>query len=116
MALRWWLGGVVAIAIGLTVWATAFVLVPLGVALLAIGVNEMVRPVAFDARGPRRRVDAANGSHMGAPSLRRGERLELVEPGGGEPGNHQERPHDDDQQPRGSGVGRTPSAAIHSST
>ena len=43
LAWRWLVGGVVAIAIGLTVWWTAFVLIPVSVVLLVIGMTKSVR-------------------------------------------------------------------------
>ena len=43
LAWRWLVGGVVAIGVGLTVWWTAFVLIPVGVVLLAIGMTKSVR-------------------------------------------------------------------------
>lgn len=43
VAWRWLVGGVVAIGVGLTVWWTAFVLVPVGVVLLVIGITKSVR-------------------------------------------------------------------------
>lgn len=54
MPSRWILGGLLAIVIGLAVWATTFVLVPAGVVLLAIGVVRLVR-------GPRARVSSGPG-------------------------------------------------------
>ena len=43
VAWRWLVSGVVAISVGLVVWWTAFVLVPVGVVLLFIGVTKSVR-------------------------------------------------------------------------
>jgi archaellin len=43
VAWPWLVGGVVAIGVGLAIWWTAFVLVPAGVALIAIGGAKWVR-------------------------------------------------------------------------
>jgi hypothetical protein len=43
IARRWLVSGVVAISVGLAVWWTAFVLVPVGVVLLVIGMAKSVR-------------------------------------------------------------------------
>ena len=43
IAWRWLVSGVVAIGVGLAVWWTAFVLVPVGVVLLVIGMTKSVR-------------------------------------------------------------------------
>jgi hypothetical protein len=43
VAWRWLVSGAVAISVGLAVWWTAFVLVPAGVVLLAIGMTKSVR-------------------------------------------------------------------------
>jgi hypothetical protein len=40
---RWLVSGVVAISVGLAVWWTAFVLVPVGFVLLVIGMTKSVR-------------------------------------------------------------------------
>jgi hypothetical protein len=47
VAWRWLVSGVAAIGVGLAVWWTAFVLVPVGVVLLVIGMTLSVR-----GRGP----------------------------------------------------------------
>jgi hypothetical protein len=39
----WLAGGVLAIGIGLAVWFTAFVLVPAGVVLVAVGITKLMR-------------------------------------------------------------------------
>jgi uncharacterized membrane protein YfcA len=39
----WLAGGVLAIGIGLTVWFTAFVLIPAGVVLIAVGITRLMR-------------------------------------------------------------------------
>ena len=44
-AWQWIVGGAVGIAIGLTVWETAFILVPAGVVLILVGVVKSVRRV-----------------------------------------------------------------------
>jgi hypothetical protein len=41
-AWRWLGGGVLAIAIGLALWWTAFILVPVGVVLIAVGATKLV--------------------------------------------------------------------------
>jgi hypothetical protein len=43
VAWRWLVGGVVAISVSLAVWWTAFVLVPVGVVLLVIGMTKSGR-------------------------------------------------------------------------
>jgi hypothetical protein len=43
VAWRWLISGVVAIGLGLVIWWTAFVLVPVGVMLLVIGITRSVR-------------------------------------------------------------------------
>jgi hypothetical protein len=43
VAWRWLVSGVVAISVGLAVWWTAFVLVPVGFVLLVIGMTKSVR-------------------------------------------------------------------------
>ena len=40
---RWFLAGAVAIGLGLLVWWTAFVLVPVGVLLISFGVLRAIR-------------------------------------------------------------------------
>jgi hypothetical protein len=40
---RWLVGGVLAIRVGLAVWWTAFVFVPVGVVLLVHGMTKSVR-------------------------------------------------------------------------
>jgi len=42
-SLAWVFGGVVSILIGLTIWYTAFVLVPLGVIFVLVGIVTAVR-------------------------------------------------------------------------
>jgi hypothetical protein len=43
MAWRWLVGGVAAILVGLALWWTAFILVPLGIVLIAFGTVKLVR-------------------------------------------------------------------------
>ena len=43
VAWRWLVSGVVAISVGLAVWWTAFVLIPVGVVLVVIGMTKLVR-------------------------------------------------------------------------
>ena len=50
-SLGWILGGIVFIAIGLAIWYTAFVLVPLGVIFIIVGIVTAVR-------GRRKPVDS----------------------------------------------------------
>jgi hypothetical protein len=45
VAWRWLVSGVVAISVGLAVWWTAFVLVPVGVVVLVIGMTKAVRSI-----------------------------------------------------------------------
>jgi len=50
---RWLVGGVLAIAVGLAVWPTTFILVPAGVVLVAIGAMKWVRSIwATHSRSP----------------------------------------------------------------
>jgi hypothetical protein len=53
LAWRWLIGGGVAIAVGLTVWWTAFILVPVGVVLLIIGMTKSVRGIGRSVRSRR---------------------------------------------------------------
>ena len=39
----WLVGGVLAIGVGLAIWATTFVLVPAGVVLISIGIMKWIR-------------------------------------------------------------------------
>ena len=39
----WIAGGVIAIGVGLTIWYTAFVLVPLGLILIGVGTVKSLR-------------------------------------------------------------------------
>lgn len=39
---RWLVSGAVAIGVGLAVWFTAFVLVPAGVVLIAVGITKLI--------------------------------------------------------------------------
>jgi hypothetical protein len=48
-AWRWLGGGVLAIAIGLAAWWTTFILVPVGVMLIAIGATKLVRSMSGHA-------------------------------------------------------------------
>ena len=43
---RWFIAGAVAIGLGLLVWWTAFVLVPVGVLLMSFGVLRAIRGCA----------------------------------------------------------------------
>ena len=43
---RWFIAGAVAIGVGLLVWWTAFVLVPVGVLLMSFGVLRAIRGYA----------------------------------------------------------------------
>jgi hypothetical protein len=40
VAWRWLIGGVLAIAVGLAVWPTTFILVPAGAVLVVIGMTK----------------------------------------------------------------------------
>ena len=40
---RWIAGGVIAIGVGLTIWETAFVLVPLGLILIGVSTVKALR-------------------------------------------------------------------------
>lgn len=42
-SLGWILGGAAVIALGITIWFTAFVLVPLGVIFIIVGIVTAVR-------------------------------------------------------------------------
>ncbi len=50
-SLSWILGGVIFIGLGLAIWYTAFVLVPLGVIFIVVGIITAVR-------GRKKPVDA----------------------------------------------------------
>jgi hypothetical protein len=43
VAWRWLVSGVVAFSVGLAVWWTTFVLIPVGVVLVVIGMMKLVR-------------------------------------------------------------------------
>jgi hypothetical protein len=45
VAWRWLVGGVLAIAVGLAVWPTTFILVLAGMVLLVIGAMKWVRSI-----------------------------------------------------------------------
>ena len=51
VAWRWLVSGVVAISVGLAVWWTAFVLIPVGVVLVVIGMTKLVRSTLRLTRG-----------------------------------------------------------------
>jgi hypothetical protein len=53
VAWRWLVGGVLAIAVGLAVWPTTFILVPTGAVLVTIGATKLVRSIwASHSRSP----------------------------------------------------------------
>ena len=43
VAWRWLVSGVVAISVGMAIWWTAFVLVPMGVGVLVMGMTKSVQ-------------------------------------------------------------------------
>ena len=48
---RWFLGGLAAIGIGLAVWPTTFILVPVGVISLFVGVVRSIRHPVHEWEG-----------------------------------------------------------------
>jgi hypothetical protein len=74
---RWLISGVVAISVGLVVWWTALVLVPMGIVLLVLGMSKYVarsleigiepRCIPINSSADYRSDSTRSGRHLALP-------------------------------------------------